>query len=161
MIKKLDSENANYFTGFFPCAPMSSHKRFFAIIGVGANIGNLKFTFHKLFLFLRGGRDIDIIKTSPLLHNPDFSDQKNPKYLNAVIAVKTNLAPKPLLRRLLAIESRMKRVRPHKNAPRTLDLDLIFFENKRGYNSDLILPHPKWRERASVIVPMLNLQGKR
>jgi 2-amino-4-hydroxy-6-hydroxymethyldihydropteridine diphosphokinase len=138
-----------------------SAKRFFALISVGANLGNKRRTFNKLFFLLRSSRAVSAVKTSPILLNPDFSNAGNPLYLNAVIAIKTFLAPSALLKRLHAIEERFGRERPYKNAPRTLDLDIIFFETKKFYNKDLSIPHPEWQKRVSVVIPMLYLQGRR
>jgi 2-amino-4-hydroxy-6-hydroxymethyldihydropteridine diphosphokinase len=150
-----------YFSPNFPSKNFASAKRFFALIGIGANLGNRKRTFDKLFFLLRSSRAVCAVKTSPILLNPDFSNAANPPYLNAVIALKTLLAPNALLKRLHEIERRFGRTRPYKDAPRTLDLDIIFFETKKFYNKDLSIPHPEWHKRASVVIPMLYLQGRR
>ncbi|MDR1450791.1 MAG: 2-amino-4-hydroxy-6-hydroxymethyldihydropteridine diphosphokinase [Helicobacteraceae bacterium] len=159
MRRALDLRNAVVWTARFPSKAARSNKRSQALLGVGGNVGNVKRAFDRLFFRLLNDGAIDIVKTSPMLFNPDFAAQDTPLYLNAVILIRTNLSPIALLTRLLSIENRFGRTRPYRNAPRTLDLDVIFFETKRSYNPKLLLPHPQWRLRASVAAPMLLLQG--
>ncbi|GHV02804.1 2-amino-4-hydroxy-6-hydroxymethyldihydropteridine pyrophosphokinase [Campylobacterota bacterium] len=161
MIKTLNSDMTIVYTPNFPSNVLVSAKRFFALIGIGANLGNKKRIFDKLYRFLLDDRAIDPVRTSPLLINPDFSDPVRPIYLNGVIAVRTWLSPIALLHRLNAIEARFGRARSYKNAPRTLDLDIIFYETKTIYNDRLVIPHQNWFERASVVVPMRLLGGQR
>jgi len=65
-----------------------------------------------------------------------------------------------LLRRVLWIEKRFGRKRSFKNAPRTLDMDIIFFENLIIYNKQLAVPHPEYKNRASVLLPMTHKRSK-
>ncbi|MDR2906342.1 MAG: 2-amino-4-hydroxy-6-hydroxymethyldihydropteridine diphosphokinase [Helicobacteraceae bacterium] len=169
MKKTIDTENAFFYTELYPKNNKKSAKKFYALIGIGANIGNLKKTFHKVYFYLYSMREIDIVKTSPIYENPDFAEAKNPKFFNAAILIKTTLNPLNLLKSLLKVETRFYRERPYKNAPRLIDLDIIFYENKVGRNvlyfqdkkaENLAIPHPFWDKRASVILPTLNLRGK-
>ncbi|MDR0664017.1 MAG: 2-amino-4-hydroxy-6-hydroxymethyldihydropteridine diphosphokinase [Helicobacteraceae bacterium] len=159
MRRDLDSRNAIIWRARYPSKTIRSAKRFQALLGIGGNIGDVKRTFDRVFARLLNDGAIDIVKTSPLLLNPDFAAKDAPLYLNAAIVIRTNLSAFALLERLRRVEARFGRTRPYKNAPRTLDLDIIFFETKRSYNPKLLLPHPKWRERASAVTPMLHLQG--
>jgi len=77
-----------------------------------------------------------------------------PLYLNAAAVGETALAPKQLLDALLAIEGLRGRERPHRNAPRTLDLDLILYEDEVIDAPGLIVPHPRFRERRFVLEPL-------
>jgi 2-amino-4-hydroxy-6-hydroxymethyldihydropteridine diphosphokinase len=159
MKKRIGENEALIATSRFPSPPRVSRKRKTALIGIGGNLGDVKRRFDRLFLRFVSDGAIDVVKTSPLFFNPDFALRDAPPHLNAVVLIKTNLAPFALLTRLQAIEKRFGRTRPFKNAPRTLDLDIIFYETKRSYNPKLLLPHPKWSERKSVIAPMTTLQG--
>lgn len=141
---------------FFPWpAPASSPKPFKALIGVGGNVGNVERRLRKLFFYLCSHREIDLLATSPLYKNPPFGYADQPPFINAILLVATALPPERLLARLLKIEARFGRVRTFKNAPRTLDLDIIFYESKTLYNRQLTIPHPGWRERPSVLAPMV------
>lgn len=77
-----------------------------------------------------------------------------PRYLNGVAVGETELTPRELLNRLLAIEQEAGRTRPAPLAPRTLDLDLILFGDKKIEEPGLTVPHPKFRERLFVLEPL-------
>lgn len=79
----------------------------------------------------------------------------SPPFLNAVVVGYTSLEPEALLLALLALETRLGRARPRqRNAPRRIDLDLIFHGARRMRTSELTLPHPRAHERSFVVVPM-------
>ncbi len=80
-----------------------------------------------------------------------------PDYLNAVAHVATGLAAHELLTQLLAIEQRHGRERPFRNAPRTLDLDLLLYADETIATPELTIPHPRLAERAFVLVPLAEL----
>jgi len=80
-----------------------------------------------------------------------------PDYVNAVAELRTGLDPHPLLRALLAIEQAHGRTRGARNAPRTLDLDLLLFDDRVLETPELVLPHPRLHERAFVLVPLAEL----
>jgi 2-amino-4-hydroxy-6-hydroxymethyldihydropteridine diphosphokinase len=76
-----------------------------------------------------------------------------------VVQVRTTLDPHALLRYILWTEKRFGRERSFANAPRTLDLDLIFYDKRHIETSRLRLPHPHWRERDSVVMPLNAMKG--
>jgi 2-amino-4-hydroxy-6-hydroxymethyldihydropteridine diphosphokinase len=81
----------------------------------------------------------------------------HPLYLNAAAVGETTLSPRALLDALLAIEAERGRERPHANAPRTLDLDLILFGDVELDELDLVVPHPRFRERRFVLKPLCEI----
>ena len=84
--------------------------------------------------------------------------EPQPDYVNAVAALSTALAPRALLARLRAIERRHGRARrSERNAPRTLDLDVLLFGRRRLDHPSLTIPHPRMHERAFVLVPLLEI----
>jgi 2-amino-4-hydroxy-6-hydroxymethyldihydropteridine diphosphokinase len=92
--------------------------------------------------------------------SPIGCDALQPDYVNAVAAVRTTLPPRALLRALHAIERRQHRRRArelHRNAPRTLDLDLLLYGRRRIQLSALTVPHPRMHERAFVLRPLVDL----
>jgi len=144
----------------FPARFRPSGKRYTALIGVGGNVGNVPRRFKKLLRYLERFPLIDVTATSPILKNQPFGYLEQPDFYNAVFVIRTDLTPDRLLRHLLWIEKRFGRVRSFKNAPRTLDLDIIFFESKKVYNKRLSIPHPHWRTRESVLIPMIYLSNR-
>jgi len=83
-----------------------------------------------------------------------------PDYVNAVAELRTALEPLVLLRALLAIEQAHGRTRGQPNAPRTLDLDLLLYDDLVLDTSELVLPHPRLHERAFVVVPLAELDAE-
>jgi 2-amino-4-hydroxy-6-hydroxymethyldihydropteridine diphosphokinase len=87
-------------------------------------------------------------------------DDAQPDYVNAVVALRTSLSPRALLRMLQAIERRQGRDRATalpRNSPRTLDLDLLLFGRRRIRVPQLTIPHPRMHERAFVLTPLLDI----
>ena len=125
-----------------------------AIIGVGGNLGNSMRRFKKLALLLASHPRVRLVKTAPILKNPPFGYLDQPDFYNTLFLLDTTLSPIELLNFLLYVEKRFKRVRTFKNAPRTLDLDIIFYNDKKIDKDRLKLPHPHWSERDSVIIPL-------
>ncbi len=127
------------------------------LIGVGGNMGDVKRRFSHLLHFLRRQKKIRVCQTSSILKNPPFGYLDQPFFHNAVIAVKTSMQPYELLAYLQHIEKRFGRVRSFKDAPRTLDLDILFFDNREIQSRDLVIPHKEWYKRKSVLIPMMEV----
>lgn len=144
------------------CYPMvkrsSSRLRYHAIIGIGGNVGDTRRRFHKLLIVLKKLNGVELIATSAILKNPPFGYTKQNYFYNSVIEVKTSFEAKVFLRVLLHIEKLFSRKRSFKDAPRTLDLDLLFFDHRVIKSEFLMLPHPHWEQRESVTVPLKNLE---
>ena len=140
--------------GFPASYKASSNFRHRAIIGIGGNVGDVKRRFQHLRHYLNRQKNIEILHTAPILQNPPFGYTDQDDFLNSVIEVATSMGPKELLGFLLRTEKRFGRKRSFPNAPRTLDLDLIFFDDVRMSTTKLTLPHPHWQERESVLIPL-------
>lgn len=159
MRKKLTKELELYFENFFPYkSNVKSNKKHFVLIGIGGNVGDVKNRFKKLFFKIKNDKRVDIIKTSPILKNPPFGFLNQPDFFNAVILLKTNMYLKECFRYLMYLENFFKRERLFKNSPRTLDIDMIFFDKIVYNKNNLTIPHPRWQERSSVIIPMIFLK---
>jgi 2-amino-4-hydroxy-6-hydroxymethyldihydropteridine diphosphokinase len=152
--KRLNIELELYFESEFPKVFSKKVRNNMALIGVGGNLGSVKIRFKKLLLSLKNNPHLRVIKTAPILKNPPFGYKNQPFFLNTLLLVDTPLSPFSLLSRLLYIEKRFKRERRFKNAPRTLDLDIIFYEDKKISTKKLTIPHPFWSKRESVIIPL-------
>jgi len=145
---------------FFPtCKRANPHFLHRAVIGLGGNQGDVKKRFVKLYRIFLNDPRFYIQKSSMVFQNPPFGYLDQPDFYNAVIVLQTSLSAKALLKVLLRVEHFFGRVRLFKNGPRTLDLDIIFFDNQKIIQPNLIVPHPKWSERASVIVPLFTLKS--
>ncbi|SUO96839.1 2-amino-4-hydroxy-6-hydroxymethyldihydropteridine diphosphokinase [Suttonella ornithocola] len=97
------------------------------------------------------------IKASSLYKTPPWGYEQQPDFYNAVIHYKTNLSPLKLLELLQTIEQEQHRMRTIKNGPRTLDLDILLFDNETLETDLLTLPHPRMHERAFVIQPLTEI----
>ncbi len=162
MKKKLTNKLTLFKTSNYPkILKNGSRKKYHVTIGIGGNIGNMKKTFDKLFLCLVKDTRFDILRTSPLLLNPPFGFIDQNDFLNGIISLKTNLAPNAFLRNMQSLENRFGRKRSFQDAPRTLDIDIIFFANKKINTKKLIVPHKDWANRESVTIPLKHIQNNK
>jgi 2-amino-4-hydroxy-6-hydroxymethyldihydropteridine diphosphokinase len=88
----------------------------------------------------------------------DPVDAAGPPFFNQVAGLRSRLEPEALLGELQAIENRFGRERPHRNAPRTLDLDLLLFDDLQLQTPRLTLPHPRMHQRLFVLMPLAELE---
>ena len=121
-------------------------------IALGSNLGDRRLNLLRALEELK--RVVSIVRISSIVETEPV-DAPPPKYLNMVIGGHTRLTALALMRELLAIEKRLGRRRPApRNAPRTIDLDLIFYDAVRMRTPELTLPHPRYRERDFVMRPL-------
>jgi len=156
MKKRLDFVTAPH----YPFTAQSKKRGgYWALLGIGGNVGDAVRRFERLYTFLVKSPLISVIETSPILRNPPFGYLDQADFYNAVIAIRTPLLPMQLLCYVLRVEKRFGRKRSFANAPRTLDIDIIFYENRKIDSPRLILPHPQWHTRDSVKLPLEKLKG--
>ena len=151
--KKIDVKNTLIRTKDFPCI-LSSQSGYRALLGIGGNIGDVVRRFEHLFYYFKRSSLLRIIETAPIVRNPPFGYTEQGDFYNSLLLIETFLSPKALLRYLLRVEKLFGRKRLFKDGPRTLDIDIIFYENVKMETKDLTLPHPGWKERASVLIPL-------
>ena len=143
---------------FFPIIKKSNKKqKYETVVGIGGNEGDVRKRFRNLYLYLCKSRLVSVSQTSAILQNPPFGYLEQDDFYNAVIVMRTSLSPKAFLKFLLHVEKIFGRKRSFKNAPRTLDLDIIFYSNISYNDKSLKIPHPSWEKRKSVVLPLLNL----
>lgn len=128
--------------------------RHLATIGIGGNIGDVKRRFHHLFVQLQRDVSVELLQTSLILKNPPFGYVTQDDFFNSIMILKTNMQAEVFLTYLLRLEKKFARKRSFANAPRTLDLDIIFFDNKIINTKKLTIPHPAWSKRESVVIPL-------
>jgi len=129
-----------------------------SVIGVGGNVGDVRRRFVHLLRFLEEEKRIQVTQTSPILKNPAFGYENQADFFNSVLVIQTSLRPKALLRYLLNVERRFGRQRSFANAPRTLDLDILFYDGYNHCDKTLCVPHPHWSERESVLIPLSEME---
>lgn len=127
-----------------------------AFIGVGANLGAAQATVRAALLALQQLPRTRWVAASSLYRSAPV-DASGPDYVNAVAELRTELGPQDLLHCLQAIEQRFGRVRGARNAPRTLDLDLLLHGELRVDTAELTLPHPRAHLRGFVLRPLAEL----
>ena len=129
-------------------------------VALGSNLGDRHE--HMRWACERLGRLLTGVRTSSVIETPPFEvpdpDAQGP-YLNAALTGATTLSAVQLLAELQALEAERGRARTHRNAARTLDLDLILFGDAVLDQPALTVPHPRFRERAFVLAPLAEVAG--
>ena len=131
----------------------SSH-RYRVTVGVGGNVGDVARRFSRLYFFLKKDKRVTLLQTSLILKNPPFGFVNQDDFFNSIIVLKTDMQPKEFLDYLMRVEKKFARKRSFANAPRTLDLDIIFFDNRVIKTQKLQIPHAEWFKRESVLIPL-------
>lgn len=143
-----------------PFSDPASPPEVLACVALGANLGDAKATVQNAITALCQLPQTHLTKCSSLYRTAPFEAQ-GPDFINAVVLLRTQLEPLVLLHALQALETQHGRARPYKNAPRTLDLDLIFYGDLQMTSVELTLPHPRWHERAFVLHPLAEVWPER
>ena len=127
-----------------------------AFIGFGGNIGDTRQLITDAIVCLALRCELQVIAKSCFYQSAPV-EATGGDYINAVIEIETQLSPYGLLHICQAIEQEFGRERPYLNAPRTLDLDILFFGGISQNDSELTLPHPRIIERSFVLLPLLEI----
>ena len=127
-----------------------------AFIGIGANLGDARQAIKDAIVCLAQQVGVTVLARSSLYQTAPV-DATGDDYYNVVVKVQTTFHAPQLLRICHHIEDQFGRERPFRNAPRTLDLDLLLFGDERHDTEFLTLPHPRMAQRAFVLVPLLEL----
>ena len=133
-------------------APLRGNR---AYVSLGSNLGDSLQTLRQAAAALAGLGAV--VAASPVYETDPVGFKEQPAFLNAVVELDTTLEPLPLLDALLAIEADSGRERGIRFGPRTLDLDLIWYDGRRLENDRLTLPHPRAHEREFVLRPLADL----
>jgi len=129
-----------------------------AYIALGANLGDRAATIRSALAKLARTPNLQITAVSSLLENPAVGGPADsPTFLNAAASLSATLSPQSLLARLLEIEQELGRTRSEKNAPRTIDLDLLLYDDWIIDTDTLKIPHPRMHERPFVLQPLAEI----
>ena len=128
-----------------------------AFIALGSNLDKPESKVRLGLAALAGLPQVQLVAASSLYRSAALGHADQPDFVNAVAQLSTGLAPRALLAALLAIERRCGRERSFRNAPRTLDLDLLLYNAQSIAEPGLAVPHPRMHERAFVLAPLLEI----
>ena len=128
-----------------------------AFIGIGSNLGNRRANLDEACARLVLLPGIQVEKISPVYETDPVGGPAQAKYLNAVWEIETGLSPSELLSELLSIETQMGRQRTVLNAPRTIDLDILLYDQKMILEPGLQIPHPRLHERWFALKPLADI----
>jgi 2-amino-4-hydroxy-6-hydroxymethyldihydropteridine diphosphokinase len=125
-------------------------------VGLGANLGDAIATVRAAIEALGEIDGCALVACSSLYRSAPV-EASGSDFINAVVQLRTRLQPMALLKAMQTIEDRFGRERPYRNAPRTLDLDLLLYGQRRIVTPQLIVPHPRMHERAFVLAPLAEI----
>ena len=129
-------------------------------IGLGSNLGERELTIRRALGLLDADTAIDVEAVSSLRETDPVGYEDQPKFLNGAAALRTELAPRALLRRLQEIELELGRDRSGlRFGPRTIDLDVLLYGDERIEEPGLEIPHPRLAERRFVLEPLAELDA--
>lgn len=126
-----------------------------AYLGIGCNLGDRQANVSKAIQLLTEHKDIDVLKVSQLMESKPEGGLDQSDYLNGAIEIETELSPIELLTQLKTVERRLGRTKGAPNAPRPMDLDILFYEDVVIVEGKtLTLPHPRLATREFVLKPL-------
>jgi 2-amino-4-hydroxy-6-hydroxymethyldihydropteridine diphosphokinase len=125
-------------------------------VAFGANLGDAKGAVLQAMADVGGLARTQLLKASALYASAPV-EAIGPQFINAVALYSTDLPPLELLDDLQRLENTAGRERPYLHAPRTLDLDMIWYGDLKFHSPRLTLPHPRWQQRAFVLVPLAEI----
>ena len=127
-----------------------------ALLGLGGNVGDVQATLNEAIALFADGKDVMLTARSSNYRTPPWGVTDQPPFVNLAIAVTTTLSPRALLTRALNVERALDRDRTREQrwGPRTIDIDLLAYDDLALDEPALTLPHPRLFERAFVLVPL-------
>jgi 2-amino-4-hydroxy-6-hydroxymethyldihydropteridine diphosphokinase len=128
-----------------------------AFIGIGSNLGDREDNLTRAVELLSAEGGIEVVAVSEIRETEPVGPVEQGPFLNGAIRVETDLAPRELLERLLAVEQRLGRVRRERYGPRTIDLDLLLYGDELVDEPGLTVPHPRLHERRFALEPLSDL----
>ena len=128
-----------------------------AFVGLGSNLADPVFQVSSALEALAGLPQTRMVRHSSLYRSAPVGYLDQPDFINAVAQIETELKPRALLDMLLALEHECGRTRDFCNAPRTLDLDVLLYDDLQHHEHGLTIPHPQMHLRAFVLQPLLEI----
>lgn len=130
----------------------------FAFVALGSNLDDPRAQVRRGFAALDALPSTRVLARSSLYFSAPVGYLDQPDFVNAVVKIETELTPQALLHSLLDIEHQYGRERTFQNAPRTLDLDVLLYDDVVMHEHGLTIPHPQMHKRAFVLQPLIEIQ---
>jgi 2-amino-4-hydroxy-6-hydroxymethyldihydropteridine diphosphokinase len=130
---------------------------FDAILALGSNVGEKVANIARAIKLLEADRDITVVARSRIYKTPPWGITDQDWFVNACVGVRTTLQSHDILRRCQQVENTMGRVRNERWGPRVIDVDILVDRRGAVNEKDLVLPHPRIRERAFVLAPLADI----
>jgi 2-amino-4-hydroxy-6-hydroxymethyldihydropteridine diphosphokinase len=143
-----------------PASDPSMRQPVTAYLGLGANLGDARATLSQTVLDVAAIPGVTLVRQSSLYRSAPVASS-GPDYINAVVEISTRLTAPALMAELQQLEQLAGRTRPYRNAPRTLDLDLLSYGEAQIDSATLVIPHPRLTERAFVLLPLAEIAPSR
>lgn len=131
-----------------------------SFIALGSNIGERQSYLYHAIKKMQNHSSIEIVNYSSIYETDPVGYEEQDKFLNMVIKANVNLQPLELLHTLQKIENELSRKREIRWGPRTIDLDILLYNQDNIETEQLIVPHPRMYERAFVMIPLLELNNE-
>jgi 2-amino-4-hydroxy-6-hydroxymethyldihydropteridine diphosphokinase len=128
-----------------------------AFVGIGSNLGDREQNLARAIELLSAEDGIDVVAVSEIRETDPVGPVAQGPFLNGAVRIETDLGPRELLERLLAVEQRLGRVRRERFGPRTIDLDLLLYGDEVVDEPGLTVPHPRLHERRFALEPLSDL----
>jgi len=128
-----------------------------AFVGIGSNLGDREDNLRLAVELLSAEDGVDVTAVSEIRETEPVGPVEQGPFLNGAVRIETELGPRELLERLLAVEQRLGRVREERWGPRTIDLDLLLYGDEAVDEPGLTVPHPRLHERRFVLEPLADL----
>jgi 2-amino-4-hydroxy-6-hydroxymethyldihydropteridine diphosphokinase len=128
-----------------------------AFLGLGSNLGDRLTNLQGAVDLLQDEPGLQVTASSRVWETAPVGGPPQPDYLNAVIRVETDLSARDLLDAAHRVEARLGRVRKERWGARSIDVDILLFDEERIDEEDLVVPHPRMHQRAFVLLPLLEL----
>lgn len=130
-----------------------------AYLGLGSNLGDRLSNLQHAVELLAAQGGVRVVRSSRVYGSDPAGGPSQPEYLNAAIEVETDRSPRGLLEACRAVEDALGRVRTERWGPRTIDVDVLTFDDRTIDEPDFTIPHPRMHERAFVLVPLAELEA--
>jgi 2-amino-4-hydroxy-6-hydroxymethyldihydropteridine diphosphokinase len=128
-----------------------------AFLGIGSNLGDREDNLRRAVELLFAEDGIEVTAVSEIRETEPVGPVEQGPFLNGAVRIETDLGPRDLLERLLAVEQRFGRVREERWGPRTIDLDLLLYGDEVVDEPGLTVPHPRLKERRFALEPLSDL----
>lgn len=128
-------------------------------LSLGSNLGDKESNLQKAIHLLQQEQGIVLLKCSSIYETEPVGYTEQDLFLNIVVEGKTTYSPEELLEITQGIERRLGRTREIRFGPRTIDIDILLYHNRRIHKHHLMIPHPRMKERAFVMIPLAEIAG--